>query len=211
MNLQTIPPVSGLILAGGRGRRLGATATLRDKGLQPLAGRPIVSYVIERLAPQVAELIISANGHIGDYASLGQVAFKDTRVVGDTFGSGPLAGLYSGLQASRRELLVTVPCDAPSLPFDLVARLWAALDLAGAQIAVATTNERVQPVFALVRRSTLPHLTAYLKGDGRKAHAWYAGLNAVNVPFDDEADAFANLNTPEDFSAFARNEEAKSP
>ena len=174
-----------------------------DKGLQALGGRPVICHVIERLAPQVAELIISANRHIGDYALLGQAAFKDARVVGDTLGSGPLAGLYSGLQASTRELLVTAPCDAPALPGDLVARLWAALGTTSAQLAVATTDGRVQPVFALIRRSTLPHLRAYLKSGGRKADAWYAGLEAVSVPFDDEADAFANLNTPEDFSQYA--------
>ena len=197
--MPSTPPISGLILAGGRGRRLGNV----DKGLHPFDGRPVISHVIERLAPQVAELIISANRSIGDYAVLGQAAFKDARVVGDTLGSGPLAGLYSGLQASTRELLVTAPCDAPGVPGDLVTRLWTALSAANAQLAIATTGGRVQPVFVLVRRATLPHLSAYLNSGGRKADAWYAGLDAISVPFDDEAGAFANLNTPDDFSEYA--------
>lgn len=205
--MQSTPPISGLVLAGGHGRRLGHA----DKGLQALGGRPVISHVIERLAPQVTELIISANRHIGDYALLGQAAFKDARVVGDTLGSGPLAGLYSGLQAATRNLLVMVPCDAPGLPADLVARLWSALSATNAQLAVVTTGGRVQPVFALVRRSVLQPLSAYLDSGGRKADGWYEGLYMASVAFDDEAGAFANLNTPEDFSSYAPSPASAAP
>jgi molybdopterin-guanine dinucleotide biosynthesis protein A len=91
-----------------------------------------------------------------------------------------------------------VPCDSPFLPADLVSRLAAALEAAGCQLAVARTFDQPHPVFALVRRAVLPHLTQYLEGGGRKIDAWYSALRIVEVPFDDEADAFRNINTTDE-------------
>jgi len=163
-----------------------------DKGLVHLRGKPMVAWVLERLAPQVGEIVINANQNLEAYAAFGH------RVVPDDVGgfAGPLAGLHAGLAAVAHELAVTVPCDSPFLPLDLVARLRAAL---GAnELAVAKTGDQPHPVFSLVRRSVHAHLGAFLAGGGRKIDAWYASLKVVEVPFDDEADAFRNINTREE-------------
>ena len=192
MDLRDTPRVTGLILAGGQGRRMGGV----DKGLQPLRGRPMVAWVLERLAPQVTEAIVNANQNQAEYARLG------CRVVGDEIGgfAGPLAGLQAGLKANVHPFLVTVPCDSPFLPLDLVARLHAALIANHADLAVAKTGDQPHPVFSLVRESLAGHLTAFLQGGGRKIDAWYAALKVVEVPFDDQPDAFSNINTPEELA-----------
>jgi molybdenum cofactor guanylyltransferase len=182
--------ITGLVLAGGQGRRMGSV----DKGLVLLQGEPMARHVIGRLAPQVDEILVNANRNIADYEALGHPVVRD-RI--DGF-AGPLAGLHAGMTLAERPLLVTVPCDSPFLPFDLVVRLKRALDAAGADLAVARTHDQPHPVFALVRRSLLPHLTQFLGGGGRKIDAWYASLKAVEVPFDDEADAFRNINTADE-------------
>jgi molybdopterin-guanine dinucleotide biosynthesis protein A len=114
--------------------------------------------------------------------------------------AGPLAGLHAALARAEHPLVATVPCDSPFLPTDLVARLYAALAEHGAELAVARTFDQPHPVFCLCRTSVLPNLTQYLAGGGRKIDAWYASLNTVEVAFDDEAEAFANINTPEELS-----------
>ncbi|MBK9676165.1 MAG: molybdenum cofactor guanylyltransferase [Betaproteobacteria bacterium] len=185
--------VTGIVLAGGMGRRMGGV----DKGLVPLAGRPMVEHVLTRLRPQVDDALINANQNLDRYAAFG------VPVVADAIGgfAGPLAGLHAGMTAAHRDLVVTVPCDSPFLPDDLVARLLAGLVAGDAQLAVARTFDQPHPVFALVRRALLPHLTAFLEGGGRKIDAWYATLPAVEVAFDDEADAFRNINTSDELAA----------
>src|SRR6267154_1117677 len=168
-----------------------------DKGLVLLSGKPMVSHVLARLTPQVAEVLINANQNVDRYGALGHP------VVADALGgfAGPLAGLHAGMHRATHPLVVTVPCDSPFLPTDLVIRLCAALSAADAQLAVARTFDQPHPVFCLVRRDVLPHLAAFLEGGGRKIDAWYATLNVVEVAFDDEADAFSNFNTLEELSA----------
>ncbi len=187
-------PVTGVILAGGQGRRMGGV----DKGLKLLRGKPMVARVAERFAPQVAEVIVNANQNIDQYQVLGY------RVVTDAISgfAGPLAGLQRGLSEAGHELVATVPCDSPFLPLDLVARLNGALEQEGAEIAVAKTGDQPHPVFCLVRRRVLPGLTAFLEGGGRKIDAWYASLRVVEVPFDDQPAAFSNINTSEELRAF---------
>lgn len=184
--------VTGIVLAGGQGRRMGGI----DKGLVELDGRPLIAHVLERFAPQVAEVVVNANQNASRYATLGWP------VVADAVGgfAGPLAGLHAGLTQARRPLACTVPCDSPFLPLDLVARLAGALDDPGVQLAVARTFDQPHPVFALVRRDVLPHLAAFLDRGGRKIDAWYASLAVVEVGFDDEADAFRNINTPDELA-----------
>ncbi|HET9701433.1 MAG TPA: molybdenum cofactor guanylyltransferase MobA [Burkholderiales bacterium] len=186
--------ITGVILAGGQGRRMGGV----DKGLQLLQGRPMVAWVLERLAPQVDEVLINANQNLDHYGALG------CRVIPDQIGgfAGPLAGLHRGLTEASHPLVATVPCDSPFLPADLVARLRAALDGCGADLAVARTFEQSHPVFCLCRRGLLPHLDQFLRAGGRKIDAWYASLKVVEVRFDDEAEAFSNINTPEELAAF---------
>jgi len=186
--------VTGLVLAGGLGRRMGGV----DKGLVELDGKPMVTHVLARLAPQVDCVLINANQNIDRYASFGPPVVPD-RIGGF---AGPLAGLHAGLSAASTPLLVTVPCDSPFLPLDLVARLRTALKAEQAQLAVARTGDQAQPVFSLVRRDVLDDLAQFLGGGGRKIDAWYARLKVVEVAFDDEAESFANINTREELSGF---------
>ena len=181
--------ISGLILAGGLATRMGGA----DKPLQLLHGRPLLEHVIERFAPQVSELLISAND-AHKYASY------DARIVADEFTqAGPLAGMHAGMKAAQHEWLATVPCDAPCFPLDLVARLQAAALVDKADIAIARTGDGRQPVFALLNRSTLPALTAYLQQGRRKADGWYAGLSVTEVEFADGT-AFCNINYSDDLA-----------
>ena len=182
--------VTGIVLAGGQGRRMGGV----DKGLQPLHGEPMIAAVLARLAPQVSEILINANQNLDAYARFGH------RVVPDAIGgfAGPLAGLHAGLGAATHELVVTAPCDSPFLPLDLVSRLTRALE--NNDVAVAKTGEQPQPVFSLVRVSVLDHLAKFLATGGRKIDGWYATLKVAEVPFDDEADAFRNINTREELN-----------
>ena len=186
--------ISGVILAGGLGRRMGNV----DKGLQELHGRPMVAWVIERLAPQVDELIINANQNLERYAAYGYPVVTDQ--IPDF--AGPLAGLHAALSTTPHPLVVTAPCDSPFLPADLVSRLLAALIEKDAELAVARTFEQAHPVFCLCKRDVLPHLTAFLGSGGRKVDRWYATLKMVEVPFDDEAAAFENINTREELGRF---------
>jgi molybdopterin-guanine dinucleotide biosynthesis protein A len=187
-------PVTGVILAGGQGRRMGGV----DKGLRALRGRPMVAWVIERFSPQVDELLINANQNAATYAAFGH------RVIPDVIPgfAGPLAGLHRGLTEAAHELVATAPCDSPFLPHDLVGRLLAALEGEGADLSVAKTGEQPHPVFCLCRKSVLPGLTEFLSGGGRKIDAWYSRIKAVEVLFDDQPDAFSNVNTEAELQAF---------
>lgn len=186
--------ISGVILAGGLGRRMGGT----DKGLQELRGKPLVQWVSERLAPQVDELLINANQNGAHYAAFGY------RVVPDQIPdfAGPLAGLHAALTTASHPLVATAPCDSPFLPADLVSRLYQALTAQQAEIAVARTFSQAHPVFCLCRRELLPHLSDYLARGERKFERWYSTLHAIEVPFDDVAEAFENINTRQELSRF---------
>jgi len=186
------PPISGVILAGGLGRRMGGG----DKGLRELGGRPMVAWVIERLAAQVDELLINANQNPERYAAFGRPVFPD-QISGF---AGPLAGLHAALEAARHPLVATAPCDSPFLPDGLVARLYAGLLATGADLAVARTFDQAHPVFCLCKRQLQPHLAAFLNSGQRQFALWYATVNTVEVAFDDVAPAFANINTPDELA-----------
>lgn len=188
--------ITGVILAGGQGRRMGSV----DKGLQPFRGEPMAAAVLRRFAPQVAEVLINANRNRDEYARFGYPVIADSI---EGF-AGPLAGLYAGLSAARHELVATTPCDSPLLPLDLVARLHSSLIEARAQLAVAKTFSQVHPVFCLCRRDLLAHLAQFLQRGGRKIDAWYAALVIVEVTFDDQPQAFINVNTPEELGELER-------
>ena len=187
---------TGLIFAGGLGRRMGNI----DKGLVQFNGRPMIASVIDRLRPQVDELLINANRNPDTYGSFGY------RVVSDAIDgfAGPLAGLERGLAQAAYEFVVTCPCDSPFLPNDLVTRLQAAFTEPTIDLAVAKTGTQPHPVFCLARRSLHNHLRDFLMGGGRKIDAWYQTLKTIEVAFDDEADAFANINTASELSALER-------
>lgn len=190
-------PVTGLLLAGGLGRRMSADGHGIDKGLQPFRGRPMAEHVLERLRPQVDEVLVSANADPERWRRFGHPVLADR--LPDH--AGPLAGLHAGLHAATTPRLVTAPCDSPFLPLDLAARLAAGLDATGALVAVARTPVRAHPVFLMVERTVLDHLEAFLATGRRRIDAWYGTLQHVEVAFPDE-DAFRNINTPEDLRAF---------
>jgi molybdopterin molybdotransferase len=183
--------ITGLILAGGRGTRMGTV----DKGLQAFRGTTMAANVLERLAPQVGQVAINANQNLDTYAALGVPVWPD-----DTPGfAGPLAGLEAGMRRATTPYLLTAPCDSPFLPPDLAERLFGALREQDADLACAFTQEpgmrrQPHPVFCLVRVDRLPLLSRYLAEGGRKMDGWYADLKVAEVLFDD-ADAFRNINT----------------
>ena len=192
--------ITGLILAGGRGTRMGAI----DKGLQLLDGKPMIAHVIQRLSPQVGHLIISANQNLETYREFGCPVFQDE--IGGF--EGPLAGLQAGLHHTRTPYLITVPCDGPFLPENLVEKLWSGMQSQKADVAVAVTGKgesrRAQTVYCLLKTSLLPDIEHYLQSGQRKMNGWYAARKAVHVPFDDE-DAFRNINTPDELQRYSRN------
>lgn len=183
-------PITGLILAGGRGSRMGTV----DKGLQPFRGIPMALHVLHRLQPQVDDVIINANQNLAAYETFGLQVWPDAMA---GF-AGPLAGLQTGLMHCETPLLVSAPCDSPFLPHDLVARLLHGLQTHDADLAVAVTGAgdsvQAHPVFCLVKSMLLPHLSAFLQAGGRKVDAWFASLALARVHFDDAA-AFRNINT----------------
>ena len=184
--------VTGLVLAGGQGSRMGGV----DKGLQEFRGRPMVAHVLERLAPQVAAVLVNANRNVERYAGFGH------RVIADEIAgfAGPLAGFERGLAHATTPLLATAPCDSPFLPLDLVGRLRAALDAQRAQLAVAKTGDQAHPVFTLMRRDVHDSLREFLASGQRKIDRWYASLAVVEVAFDDEAEAFLNIHPREELA-----------
>ena len=188
--------ITGVILAGGQGRRMGGA----DKGLQELGGRPMAAHVLERLAPQVGAVLISANRNLERYAELGCPVLPDTL---DGY-AGPLAGLQAALAQATTPLLVTAPCDSPFLPADLVARLHDGLVAQQAELAVACADGRAHRAFCLLRRELLPGLDAFLAAGERRVGLWHASLKVAEVDFSDEAAAFGNINTTDELAQFEK-------
>lgn len=184
------PLISGGILAGGQGSRLGGV----DKGWLDYQGKPLIAHVLDRLAPQVGQIMLNANRNQPRYAELGYP------VVNDAHGGypGPLAGIYALLNACETPWLLIAPCDAPFLPLDLASRLFQALETENAVIAIARDAKRKQPTHALIRQSLLADLDAFLQRGERKVMAWYAQHKHCFVEFDERA--FVNINTPEDLA-----------
>ena len=189
--------ITGLILAGGRGSRMGGV----DKGLQMHRGAPMAMHALLRLGPQVGDMMINANRNLSAYESMGAPVWPDT--LPDH--AGPLAGFLTGLERCETPYLMTVPCDSPLFPDDLVRRLADALEAAGAEIAMAATREgvgaqerlQVQPVFCLMNVNLLESLMRFTQSGQRKIDKWTAQHRCVEVPFDDAA-AFRNANTREE-------------
>jgi len=193
--------ITGLVLAGGRGSRMGGV----DKGLQMFRGRALALRALQRLqmGGGVDRILVNANRNLPEYASWGMPVWPDT--LSDY--AGPLAGFLTGLQRCETPYLVTVPCDTPLLPLDLVARLAEALQAHRADIAMVAAPEtdaqgqtrlRSQPVFCLLRVGLLDSLAQFTAAGGRKIDAWTALHTTVLVPFDlpgDDPRAFLNTNT----------------
>ncbi|MGA1640240.1 MAG: molybdenum cofactor guanylyltransferase MobA [Steroidobacteraceae bacterium] len=184
--------VSGLVLAGGRGRRLGGI----DKGLLELHGQPLAARALARLDKYARHVLISANRHLDTYATLGARLVHD-----DPPGRGPLGGMLAGLRACPTDWLLCLPCDMPHLPEDLEPRMLASLSGPQPGPAFAHDGERLQPLVALLPRSAAPDLQRFLDGGGRRAEDWARGQGGLIIRFEGRRDAFANLNTPEDLAA----------
>lgn len=180
----------GVVLAGGRARRMGG----QDKGLISLGARPMIEYVLESLKPQVGTLVINANRNQARYRAYGYPVIADT--IGDYH--GPLAGMASALAWTDRPYLLTVPCDGPFLPDDLGTRLLGALRAQHAEMAVAHDGNRLQPVFALLDVELLPSLQRYLAAGERKIDRWYGEHRFATADFSDRQEMFLNVNTLEE-------------
>ncbi|MFM2054956.1 MAG: molybdenum cofactor guanylyltransferase MobA [Pseudomonadota bacterium] len=186
--------ITGLILAGGRGSRMGGV----DKGLQNYQGLPLALHALMRLQPQVGGVMVNANRNLAAYESFGVPVWPDA----DGDFPGPLAGFLAGLERCETPFLATVPCDSPRFPADLVARLAGPLQAGQAEIAMACTvepdgREQPHPVFSLMRTSVLEGLVAFMAGGQRRIERWAEGHRLVRVRFE-EGDAFFNANTPDD-------------
>lgn len=185
--------ITGVILAGGLARRMGGI----DKGLIQFAGKPMVAHVLDRLRPQVDEILINANREIARYTEFGYPVISD-EIEGF---AGPLAGLHRGMCAALQPFVMTTPCDSPFLPTDLASRLMQGLVANDADLAVAKTGMQAHPVFCLCRKNLKDHLESYLQSGGRKIDNWYGTLKVVEVVFDDKPEAFANINTIEELKS----------
>ena len=189
--------ITGVILAGGRGARMGGV----DKGLQNFNGVPLALHTLMRLSPQVGEIMINANRNLSAYESFGTPVWPDASSLGEY--AGPLAGFVTGLERCETPYLLTVPCDTPLFPADLVARMAEAMAREDADFAVAAAREedgqlRPQPVFCLMGVHMLESLARFTQTGGRKIDAWTAQHRTVIVPFDqpgDDLHAFSNANT----------------
>ena len=194
--------ITGVVLAGGQGQRMGGA----DKGWLLFREEPLVVHAIRRLEPQVGALLINANRELTRYRALGHPVVSDDKANGITPYEGPLAGVLAAMRACTTPWMVTVPCDSPLLPGDLVARMVEAVMQANTtpSLATATTpsagGHPAHPVFSLWHRSLEISLSAYLEGGGRSMHQWLKQEGALQVPFEDAA-AFANLNTMQELEA----------
>lgn len=190
ISMQSPPNITGLVLAGGAGRRVG----LRDKGLIPWRGKPLIAHVCDGLKPQVGELLISCNRNFSQYQKFA------ARIVADNRGDfqGPLAGLEAASAYIRSEFLVVVCCDMPHLPPDLVMRLISPLVPGFAdspEISYAHDGARAQYLCAVIKRDCLSTLSSFLDGGRRAVQGWYQSHHSIAVDFSDSSSSFRNYNT----------------
>ena len=193
--MQPETEITGVILAGGRASRMGG----QDKGLLDFSGQPLIEYVLQGLRPQLQHFVINANRNQQRYGEYGPV-------ISDSIAdyAGPLAGMLAAMESLSTRYILTVPCDSPFLPADLVARLWQALTTQQASIAVAHDGKRLQPVFALVDTQLKPRLQNYLAAGDRKIDLWFEQNNMVAVDFSDQPQAFININNAEELAQTAQ-------
>mgnify|MGYP001544312870 FL=1 len=182
--------ITAVVLAGGRGRRLGG----QDKGLMELDGRPMIEHILNLVTPQVNAVIINANRNQQVYADSGHPVISDNM----TDYQGPLAGFAAALAATDTDYIMTLPCDGPYVPADLASRLSAAIIENDAELAVAHDGQRMQPVYALIPRSLLGSLQDFLDAGDRKIDLWYARHDTALADFSDVIDTFFNINTDDD-------------
>ena len=181
-------PVTTVILAGGRGLRIGG-----EKGLHLLHGKPLISWVLDAVKADSNEVLINANGAQSAYTFLG------CRIIADDLPDwpGPLAGLHAALKYANADYVMTVPCDTPFLPHDLILQLVASLDQGALEASVAVVDGRRQPTIAMYKKSVLPKLLVYLETGKRKVNDWLSTLQLTEVVFSN-AGQFENINTTDE-------------
>ncbi len=184
--------ITTVILAGGAARRMGG----EDKGLTPLNGQAMIAHVIARISAQSPNIVINCNRSQQEYGEFGYPLIEDT-ISG---GLGPLAGVLSALENSDSDYVLSVPCDTPLLPADLAERMLQAISKQGAEACAVSDGDRLHPVVLLVKRSVMPGLRNYLAGGGRKVHDWFYSVAHCSADFSEQAEAFVNINTPEQLS-----------
>jgi molybdopterin-guanine dinucleotide biosynthesis protein A len=191
--------ITALILAGGRGSRMQG----QDKGLALVNGRPLLSYVLDRIQPQVGQVLINANRNFETYSKFGCAVIADS-AENEPF-SGPLAGILAGLQACKTGYLLSIPCDTPCLPPYLVAQLFDKMQQEGADVATVNDGERLQPAIMLIRKGVIEvGLRDWLGQGGRAVQAWLAG-QAHTILQDRAPQAYRNLNTRAELALFAQS------
>jgi len=186
----SLDEVTAVILAGGRGRRMGGL----DKGLVNLEERPLIAHVLNAIAPQAGSVLINANRNAEKYQEFGYQIVSDTL---DDY-QGPLAGFASAMAAASTPYIVTLPCDGPLVPTDYVQRMINAMEMSENEIAVAHDGDRMQPVYALLPVGLMSDLEAFLAQGDRKIDLWYSRHHVALADFSDCPNAFRNINTPED-------------
>jgi molybdenum cofactor guanylyltransferase len=185
--------ITGIILAGGRARRMGG----QDKGLIELSQKPMIEHVINAIEPQVDDIIINANRNQTVYERYGFPVVAD-EIEGYC---GPLAGMASGMQAAKTPFVVTVPCDSPLIPDDLVQKLYSTLQGDDAEICTAHANGRLQPVFTLMKSELLPSMLEFLNNGERKINRWFEKHRLAVADFSEQPDTFININSAEELAA----------
>ncbi len=188
-DLPTSQDVTGVILAGGRATRMQG----QDKGLIELQGKMLIQHVINRLQPQLDKIYINANRSLDDYRQFGFPVFSDAN---QDF-QGPLSGMLQGLRQITQGWIVCVPCDAPLLPQDLVARFCQSLGKKH-NLAVADDGKWLQPTFCMLHSSLADSLEKYIAAGGRKTGDWLQREKAVRVDFSEQKQAFVNINSADD-------------
>jgi FdhD protein len=189
--------ITGVVLAGGRARRMGG----EDKGLIPFRGRPLVAHALEALDSVAGRILVNANRNRGAYANFGYPVVADSTSSFD----GPLAGLLSAMRAAETPYVLTVPCDSPLVTGRLLARLWTALQESGAELCAAHDGEWLHPVFLLAERRLADDLEAYLASGERKIDTWLHRHKLALADFSDHPELFANVNTPEELAALEQS------
>lgn len=185
-NLKTL---SAIVLSGGQSRRMRRV----DKGLMNLGGKPMISYVLNRLRQHVSDISISTNNNHA-YALFGYPMVND--VMANNV--GPLAGIHAGLCAATTQRILIVPCDCPFLDTALCVRLINAMDAQSSLIAVAHDGEHLQTTFAVIDNTLKDSLRDYLNRGGRRLITWFKEQNAIEVDYSDCKESFVNINTIDD-------------
>lgn len=187
--------ITGIVLAGGKSSRMHG----HNKGLALLNGKPLVAHVIQRLRPQVSDLLISANDNISEYEKFGLLVVQDT-IAGH---AGPLAGIAACMAQAETEYVLCVPCDSPYLPDDLSARLYHSMIDNQAELAYVHDGIRPQPLFALIQRGLMNSIFNYLASDHHKVDSWYHGHRFIECDYSDKQADFININSEKDLKKMA--------